>query len=65
MTDPPKIEGPAEIRELIPRFLESQAEKDTPELQRRAWTSCVSSAVALLVERIEDGAAGLSGALDC
>jgi DNA invertase Pin-like site-specific DNA recombinase len=53
-----------------PRFVElvrvsgsSQAERDTPADQRRALDALRRTRPGILVERIEEGAAGLSGAL--
>jgi DNA invertase Pin-like site-specific DNA recombinase len=55
----------------IPRFVElirvssaGQAERDTPEDQRRALDRLAKTRPGRLVERIDHGAAGLSGAAD-
>jgi site-specific DNA recombinase len=56
---------------MPPRFVElirvssaSQSERDTPEDQRRALERLAQSRPGRLVERIEHGASGLSGAAD-
>src|SRR4051812_40174303 len=54
----------------LPRFVElirvsskKQSDADTPEVQRRELEKLQQRRPGVLVERIEDGASGLSGAL--
>ena len=49
--------------ELIRVSSKKQSDADTPEVQRRALDSLQQRRPGVLVERIEDGATGLSGAL--
>jgi DNA invertase Pin-like site-specific DNA recombinase len=50
--------------ELIRVSSTGQAERDTPEDQRSALARLAASRGGVLIERIEDGASGLSGAAD-